>query len=201
MPSRRKTLPYEEPIVTFAAYTQRSRIRAERLKHVPTLLLGGRDQRAEGNEGIGTLLRSEAAGDLLLDLHHPPVLFRLVVGEGNVGIGEEAEYVFLAGAQAQQEVVTGTPPLTASALALALASPLERGLGLMPLYYLPIKDGDELLVDPEGSRLPNLQAARTEAIESARQLISEAVLSGSPLRMQRAFQIDDVYAINSGDKL
>jgi hypothetical protein len=82
----------------------------------------------------------------------------------------------------------------------------------MPLYYLHIRDGTELLVDPEGSNLPNLEAARTEAIEGARQLISEAVRTGSPLRMQRAFQIDDADgrtllnvpftdAINSGDKL
>src|SRR5215469_4840720 len=111
---------------------QRSRVRGEGLKHVPTLLLGGRDHRAEGDEGIGTLLRPEAARDFLLDLHHPPVPLRLVVGEGNVGIGEEAQHVFLAGAQAQQEVVTGAPSLAASAL--ALASPLERGLGLMEGY-------------------------------------------------------------------
>jgi hypothetical protein len=82
----------------------------------------------------------------------------------------------------------------------------------MTLYYLHIKDGAELLLDPEGSNLPNLEAARNEAIDGARQLISEAVLTGSPLRMQRAFQIDDADgytllsvpftdAINSGDKL
>ena len=82
----------------------------------------------------------------------------------------------------------------------------------MPLYYLHIKDGAELLLDPEGSNLPNLEAARIEAIEGARQLISQAILTGSPLRMQRAFQIDDADghtllsvpftdAINSGEKL
>jgi hypothetical protein len=61
----------------------------------------------------------------------------------------------------------------------------------MLLYYLHIRDGTELLLDPEGSNLPNLEAARAEAIEGARQLISEAVRTGSPLHMQRAFQIDD----------
>jgi hypothetical protein len=82
----------------------------------------------------------------------------------------------------------------------------------MLLYYLHIRDGTELLLDPEGSNLPNLEAARAEAIEGARQLISEAVRTGSPLHMQRAFQIDDADghtllsvpftdAINSGDKL
>ena len=82
----------------------------------------------------------------------------------------------------------------------------------MPLYYLHIRDGTKLLLDPEGSNLPNLEAARMEAIDGARQLISEAVLTGAPLRMQRAFQIDDADghtllnvpftdAISSGDKL
>ena len=44
---------------------------------------------------------------------------------------------------------------------------------LMPLYYLHIEDGAELLLDSEGSNLPNLEAARIEAIEGARQLISQ----------------------------
>jgi hypothetical protein len=63
-----------------------------------------------------------------------------------------------------------------------------------------------------GPTIQICKAAHTEAIEGARQLISEAVLTGGPLRMQRAFQIDDADghtlltvpftdAINSGDKL
>jgi len=82
----------------------------------------------------------------------------------------------------------------------------------MPLYYLHIKEGAELLLDPEGANFRNLDTARTEAIQSARELISQAVLTGSPLRMHRAFQIDDAHgrtllsvpftdAIHSGDKL
>lgn len=69
----------------------------------------------------------------------------------------------------------------------------------MPLYYLHIKDGAQLLLDPEGSSLPNLEAAR-------------AVLAGNPLGMERSFQIDDADgqtllsvsfrdAINSGESL
>ena len=61
----------------------------------------------------------------------------------------------------------------------------------MPLYFLHVRDGADLLLDPDGSNLPNLAAARTEAIESARELISAAVLTGSPLGLQRSFQIDD----------
>jgi hypothetical protein len=82
----------------------------------------------------------------------------------------------------------------------------------MPLYYLHIKEGADLLLDPDGANFRDLEAARIEAIESARELISEAVLHGSPLRMHRAFQIDDADgrtllrvpftdAIYSGDKL
>jgi hypothetical protein len=80
------------------------------------------------------------------------------------------------------------------------------------LYYLHIRDGAKLLLDPDGASFRNLEAARIEAIESARELISEAVLTGSPLGMQRAFQIDDADghtllsvpftdAIHSGDEL
>jgi hypothetical protein len=67
-------------------------------------------------------------------------------------------------------------------------------------------------LDPDGSNHSDLDAARTEAIDGARQIISQAVLSGSPLGMQRSFQIDNADgetllnvpftdAINSGDKL
>ena len=82
----------------------------------------------------------------------------------------------------------------------------------MPLYFLHIREGVDLLLDPEGSNHPSLEAARAEAIDGARQLISEAVLTGSPLRMHRCFQIDTADghtllnvpftdAINPGEKL
>ena len=61
----------------------------------------------------------------------------------------------------------------------------------MPLYFFHIREGNELLMDPEGSHLPDLEAARSEAFECARQLISDAVLAGSPLGMERNIQIDD----------
>ena len=82
----------------------------------------------------------------------------------------------------------------------------------MSLYYLHIEEGIDLLRDPEGSTHSDLEAARTEAIQGARQLISEAVLTGSPLRLDRAFQIENADgqtllrvpfrdAIDLGDKL
>jgi hypothetical protein len=61
----------------------------------------------------------------------------------------------------------------------------------MPLYYLHIQDGANFMRDQEGYKLPTLAAARLEAIEGARQLMSEAVLTGRPLGMHRLFQIDD----------
>jgi hypothetical protein len=82
----------------------------------------------------------------------------------------------------------------------------------MSMYYLHIIEDGDVLLDPDGSDHPNLEAARDEAIDGARQLISDAVLHGGPLRMHRFFQINDADgktllnvpftdAINSGDHL
>jgi hypothetical protein len=49
----------------------------------------------------------------------------------------------------------------------------------MHLYFLNIRDGTDFTSDPEGSSLPTMEAARELAIESARQMMSEAVLRGS----------------------
>jgi hypothetical protein len=62
----------------------------------------------------------------------------------------------------------------------------------MPLYYFHVREGSAgLLSDPEGSHLPDLAAARKEAVEGARQLISTAVLTGEPLGLGREMQVDD----------
>lgn len=61
----------------------------------------------------------------------------------------------------------------------------------MPLLYFHIKEGDEVLLDEEGSDHPDLQAAREEAIEAIRQIIGNAVMSGSPLRLDREMQVAD----------
>jgi hypothetical protein len=61
----------------------------------------------------------------------------------------------------------------------------------MPHYYFHVKEGAGLLSDPEGSHLPDLAAARREAIEGARQLISAAVLTGEPLGLGREMQVED----------
>jgi hypothetical protein len=44
---------------------------------------------------------------------------------------------------------------------------------MMPLYYLHIRNGDKLEVDPDGTELPDLGAALTEALKVARELVDE----------------------------
>lgn len=44
---------------------------------------------------------------------------------------------------------------------------------MMPLYYLHIRHGDKLEVDPDGAELPHLDAALTEALKVARELLVE----------------------------
>ena len=44
---------------------------------------------------------------------------------------------------------------------------------MMPLYYLHIRNGDKLEVDPDGTELPDLEAALTEALKVARELVDE----------------------------
>ena len=51
----------------------------------------------------------------------------------------------------------------------------------MPLYYMHIKDHDGgVTADPEGSDLPDLDAARQEVVLAARQIMSWGVLEGKP---------------------
>src|SRR5215472_2064705 len=66
------------------------RVLSKGLQDIPALLFGGRDHGTVDDESIGPVFRPKAARDLLLDLHHASVLLRLVVGEGNVWIGQEA---------------------------------------------------------------------------------------------------------------
>jgi len=67
----------------------------------------------------------------------------------------------------------------------------------MPLYFFHIKEGDEVLHDEEGSDHPDLQAARGEVIWGIRQIVSDAVRSGSPLRLDRELHVVD----DAGDTL
>jgi hypothetical protein len=49
----------------------------------------------------------------------------------------------------------------------------RRILIMMPLYYLHIRNGDRLEVDPDGTELPNLDSAYAEAMKVARELVVE----------------------------
>jgi hypothetical protein len=44
----------------------------------------------------------------------------------------------------------------------------------MPQYFLHVRDHEGLILDPDGSCLDDLSAARAEAIESARELMAKA---------------------------
>jgi hypothetical protein len=61
----------------------------------------------------------------------------------------------------------------------------------MPLFYFHINEDSNVLYDEEGSDHPDLQAARGEAIEGIRQIISDAVRAGSPLRLDREMLVAD----------
>jgi hypothetical protein len=67
----------------------------------------------------------------------------------------------------------------------------------MPLYFFHIKEGDEVLPDMEGVDHPDLEAARAEAIEAIRQIVSDAVRFGSPLGLDRELHVED----DAGDTL
>ena len=64
--------------------------------------------------------RSKAAGDFLAELHHAPVAFGLIVGEGNGRIVKEAQCVFFACCEAQEEIVSGSARRRATSIAGSL---------------------------------------------------------------------------------
>jgi hypothetical protein len=60
----------------------------------------------------------------------------------------------------------------------------------MRRFYFHLRAGDELVPDEEGIDLPDLSAARREAIEAARELLAEAIKDGRP-EVPEAFVIAD----------
>jgi hypothetical protein len=48
----------------------------------------------------------------------------------------------------------------------------------MPRYYRHIRQDNGFIEDPEGIELPDLDAARAEALDGIRDLLAEAVKSG-----------------------
>lgn len=62
----------------------------------------------------------------------------------------------------------------------------------MPRYFFHVRDGDELLLDDgEGEEHANLEEARKAAIEGARDILSEAALSGKAAGMRQQIEVAD----------
>lgn len=60
----------------------------------------------------------------------------------------------------------------------------------MPRYFFHIRSSDGIIEDPDGSELPDLDAARLEAELSARDLLADLLRQGIALDGQ-AFEITD----------
>lgn len=48
----------------------------------------------------------------------------------------------------------------------------------MPRYYLHVRDGVDEMLDPDGSDLPDLDAARESALAGARELLAADMTQG-----------------------
>jgi hypothetical protein len=75
----------------------------------------------------------------------------------------------------------------------------------MPHYYFHVREGSEFSKDTEGQDLPNVEAARKEAISASREMLGEKLLHGGSLN-HRTIEIADetghvVDVISSNDVL
>jgi hypothetical protein len=62
----------------------------------------------------------------------------------------------------------------------------------MARYFFHVRDGDNLLPDDgEGQEFPNLEAVRLEAIEGARDILSEAALNGAAGSLRQQIEVTD----------
>jgi hypothetical protein len=61
----------------------------------------------------------------------------------------------------------------------------------MALYYFHLRDGSDVLLDPEGAELDGLDAARAQALRSARAILAAEVMEGRvPLHMR--IDVEDI---------
>ncbi|MEY4707018.1 MAG: hypothetical protein RJB58_741 [Pseudomonadota bacterium] len=60
----------------------------------------------------------------------------------------------------------------------------------MPHYYFYVREGADLSRDEEGQDLPNVEAARREAISTSREMLGEKLLHGGSLN-HRTIEIAD----------
>ena len=61
----------------------------------------------------------------------------------------------------------------------------------MPLYFMHLRDSNRLIMDPDGSCLSNLEAARNEAIQSARQLMVDSIVTEGRVGISRSIEVCD----------
>jgi len=72
----------------------------------------------------------------------------------------------------------------------------HRKLGvLMPVFFLHVKEGDLWTRDLEGSTLHDLQAARDQAIKSARELMADSIVSEGRIGIDRSIEVSDATSI------
>lgn len=60
----------------------------------------------------------------------------------------------------------------------------------MERFFINIRDGETLMEDEEGSVLPSLEAALKEAMQSAKEILADQILSGAVINA-RVFEITD----------
>ena len=60
----------------------------------------------------------------------------------------------------------------------------------MPKYFFHLRDGTDVLLDPDGRELLHDAAAATEALEEARSLMSHEVLTGA-LHLDQRIDVED----------
>src|SRR5262249_29083814 len=73
---------------------------------------------------------------------------------------------------------------------IGLFTPIAVGMN-MPLFFLHVRDGDRLIRDSEGSVLDDLEAARSEAIESARELMVTGIVDEGRIGIERSIVVCD----------
>ena len=61
----------------------------------------------------------------------------------------------------------------------------------MPRYFLHVRNRSELLKDPDGQEFASVAAAEQEALQVARELMAECLLSGQPLEKERVMVVQD----------
>ena len=82
---------------------------------------------------------------------------------------------------------------------------INNGAKVMPRYFFHVREGSTLHRDAEGQELPDVEAARREAINSSREMLSEKLLHGGSLNNRNVEIADEtghvVDVVNSRDVL